>query len=448
MNRKFSTRNPLITRGQYGEIQDFGGGAFVYADPRDNPVFVARNPEVKGTPIPVPQPETVADASPAAFLSRINKDKQDFESTLGSRPEEPTLESIVAAKRAAAQAQADLITQQFNKTIASARSEGDKRAARTDAISRASGLSGSSFASTRANETAEANLKDIQFIEKERDAKIFAILNDVADRASEEYRAQRELFLKENEARFDRIEAFNKKVQERVVNEVAAIAATGISFEDFKTKYGNVIPQLLEEGDLTEDGLKARFIAAAPQGTVINKDKPMVVNGQATYIYQKTDPRTGLPSFETVSVKLPEGYTEDNIRNVVTRDDGIYLINNDGTYKVIGSPKGTGGTGGRVPVEGAPSFEDYLKAAEETARQTFAPAARDELRKQYEAAYTAPAGGDTKFTATEKKKLEQAGLLNASRQEQLDFLFKKKDSGSSASDMSDEEFLKFLRGES
>lgn len=46
----------------------------------------------------------------------------------------------------------------------------------------------------------------------------------------------------------------------------------------------------------------------------------------------------------------------------------------------------------------------------------------------------ASSGGSTPFTATEKKKLEQAGLLNATRQQQLDHLYGKGDSTGSRVD--------------
>lgn len=68
-----------------------------------------------------------------------------------------------------------------------------------------------------------------------------------------------------------------------------------------------------------------------------------------------------------------------------------------------------------------PTFEEYLAGAQKlqpdmTASQIL------ELHQRYNTEYP---GED--FTSTEKKKLEQAGLKDASRQEQLDFLYKKND---------------------
>lgn len=83
-------------------------------------------------------------------------------------------------------------------------------------------------------------------------------------------------------------------------------------------------------------------------------------------------------------------------------------------------------TGSEAPyTEGAPtvSWEDYLKMMEEEARQTFTPETRAELKKMWEEKYPATVVGTEEFTATELKKLEQAGLLKASRQKQLDYLY-------------------------
>jgi hypothetical protein len=75
--------------------------------------------------------------------------------------------------------------------------------------------------------------------------------------------------------------------------------------------------------------------------------------------------------------------------------------------------------------EGAPSvsWEDYLKMMQEEAQQTFTEETRAELKKLWEEKYPATIEGTTEFTAQELKKLELAGLLKASRREQLDYLF-------------------------
>lgn len=83
---------------------------------------------------------------------------------------------------------------------------------------------------------------------------------------------------------------------------------------------------------------------------------------------------------------------------------------------------------GSTPSENVPTWDEYLAAAQEEARMNFAPQAVEELRAQYDEAYGQqaqykPGTKLQKFTSSEQKKLEQAGLLNASRKEQLDYLY-------------------------
>lgn len=75
----------------------------------------------------------------------------------------------------------------------------------------------------------------------------------------------------------------------------------------------------------------------------------------------------------------------------------------------------------------APSWEDYKSAATKLMGTNYLMAADEaELRAQYEKEYGSAGGPAAKFTPTEQKKLEQAGLGKATRQQQLDFLYGKK----------------------
>ncbi len=75
--------------------------------------------------------------------------------------------------------------------------------------------------------------------------------------------------------------------------------------------------------------------------------------------------------------------------------------------------------------EEVPTWEGYLDAAKKSAGVSYFPTPDEELLKQqYEGDF--PGGkAPTKFSDTETRKLEQAGLLHAPRKEQLDFLYNK-----------------------
>lgn len=104
--------------------------------------------------------------------------------------------------------------------------------------------------------------------------------------------------------------------------------------------------------------------------------------------------------------------------------------------------------GGSEEDDTAPTYEEYRAAALEATglgmNHITSPEWEAQLLEQYNAEY----GGGEPFTPTEKKKLEQAGLSNATRQEQLNYLYGKKDKdadGEGSEDgMTDEEFLKSL----
>ena len=72
------------------------------------------------------------------------------------------------------------------------------------------------------------------------------------------------------------------------------------------------------------------------------------------------------------------------------------------------------------------TFEQYVAAAQEELQMTVKP--NGDIYKQLQEQYTKDFGSSKtvkKFTDTEIKKLEQAGKQNSTRQEQLDFLYKK-----------------------
>ena len=89
-----------------------------------------------------------------------------------------------------------------------------------------------------------------------------------------------------------------------------------------------------------------------------------------------------------------------------------------------------------------PQGEEIINNYQEQVRQTLMPDMRrqvvaNEVKDLYDKAIeaTTPKPKGEKFSSTEKKKLEQAGLSKATRQEQLDFLYGKKESEFSFDDL-------------
>lgn len=92
--------------------------------------------------------------------------------------------------------------------------------------------------------------------------------------------------------------------------------------------------------------------------------------------------------------------------------------------KTTKAPKSTPSDSSDTPSQN-PSWEQYKSAAAKAMGVNYLPAAEeDNLRAQYDTDFPADTGKP--FTATELKKLEQAGLSNATRKAKLDYLYGKK----------------------
>lgn len=138
----------------------------------------------------------------------------------------------------------------------------------------------------------------------------------------------------------------------------------------------------------------------------------------------------GLPQgfYESIAAVKPDA----KVLSTTTRTTGgvkyadVVYKNPDGSLSTqsvrIGAAGSGGGSGDGVSLP-AVSFDDYIDAAQQELGMSIDPNSSlyKDLEVQYKVDY--PTTGTTKFTATELKKLEQAGLLGASRQEQLDYLF-------------------------
>lgn len=359
---------------------------------------------------------TPPSGSLGGLIGGISKERNALNDALGPELIAPNENDIVEAERQRSEAIANLITQQFNTIIGNARQAGNERSQVTAAQNRASGLAGSNVADAASLKTAQENEAVLQTYRQERDAKIAELLLGVKERGTAEYLKKRALFLDENRDRVDRVNAFNEKVRDRVVNEVASIAQTGTSYDQFRSEAGDsAIKQLLEDSGYSEAGLKALFLSNKPASTEIYNER---VGSKQVIGYR--DPITGEVTQETID--LPgSGWQFQNVGGKP------YFVNEElGVIRRADTGEGSD-SGNKVP-----TLQEYISAAEQVARQTLTPEARADLERQYNTEYggKAPSYEGSEFTNQELRKLEQAGLLGASRSEQLDYLYSKKDDSS------------------
>jgi hypothetical protein len=164
----------------------------------------------------------------------------------------------------------------------------------------------------------------------------------------------------------------------------------------------------MDELDTDETGLKAYFVQANKDKLVSDKAEVIRLKDGRTvsrFYYQKPDGTMTYTDLDTPN-------QQKEIKQTYSTDDGVVVIYDDGTSSVI-KP------GGRETPTNLPSWEEYLKTAQDEAGQTFTPATRAELKKQYDESIRAssvPTYKGAEFTAAEKRKLEQrVGTLNTKK---------------------------------
>lgn len=150
------------------------------------------------------------------------------------------------------------------------------------------------------------------------------------------------------------------------------------------------------------------------------------------YQVSKMELSAGLPQnfYNNLQNQNPGG----KILSTTTRTSGggkyadVLMQQPDGSIKVQSVYLGgdSSGSGGGTNADGTPAvklpWEQYLKLAQDDLQMTISPTSDlfNDLKAEWQKEFGAT---PTKYTATEIKKLEQAGLLYADRQAQLDYLY-------------------------
>lgn len=237
----------------------------------------------------------------------------------GSLGEAPIAEDIRATKLKNAQALIDEINAGFNRVIAGEREAGVGREARTRALNVSAGLAGSDFASSAAIETEQKNQQIIDSLERERTTKIASAISNAEDRASEEFRTERDSFISRAEDALSAREAFTTKQRDAATGDMSAIAASGLTAEEFKAQDPDTYAQLLEESGMSEFQAKYYFISKQPKES--NLGHTTVGNKQIFFLQ---DPVSG--KIRKEEVDLPEGEKLGPTEDIVTDAYGNPII--------------------------------------------------------------------------------------------------------------------------
>lgn len=360
----------------------------------------------KATGVYTPKDSVISPGTPSRTPSLLEQAQNQAADAAASRASAQREADSYAAKQR--QLRIDAINTAYAPRIQREQVEGDSRLSRVAALNVRSGTIGSGVDTTKFGEQKTLNQKALQSIEDEKATAIneaFGYADQLArQRAEDTYNANKES-----------ADANLKKYQDRTATAFEALKVFGandVTADKLKTADPKTYETLRDVSGMSDAQIDAYLKVNAPEGTY--QWNAAEINGSTMYVPKVVNGKL-------VMDKLDLGYTPaakgKEYKTAVKTDDGVLVIYGDGTYDLIG---GKGGSGVTLK-PGAPSWEEYLNAAQNASRMSFGPTARDELRAQYDREFTLTDVSD--FTATEKKKLEQAGLLSATRKEQLDYLY-------------------------
>ncbi len=282
------------------------------------------------------------------------------------------------------------------------------------------GLSSSDLGTAKTIETAQQGAKIKDLTAKAKGAEIQEILSKAEDRASKEFKDQKDAFILASKDKLKAEQGVRDRIKTDALTELSALAGSG-SWEDLVKKNPNLMKQYMEETGLDEIALKALFLKESEANW--EKIKEVASPGKQTFVYKNKT--TG--EVKTEDIDVPEGFKF----YAGVGNDGAFINEQTEEIRYINgakTPKSTNPTGNPTNPDGspAPSWIEYLTAASSLLPNS--PAAGtstfNNIKAQYDAAYPQASSG-VAFTSTQKLKLEQAGLINAPRQQQLDFLYGK-----------------------
>lgn len=300
MDEFSTTRPPKTTQGTYGTIDDFGGGAKTYSDPRDNPNFKAT--------APVDTAGTTATTPPTEEKKRYSRNENKSEtSSYDIQPK--NVEDIQRDMTRAAQGEINALNDYYKSMLQEQSVINQKSDRSTAAINTLTGLAGSTEADIQQQKTTVEGQKANQKIQREAALQVQSVLGNIRKSAVEEARNQR---LEARQSEEDRIKMRALKKEEMTEN-IKNLAASGVTIDGLKTGDKESYDYLVKEYG-SEDALKGAFILNTPQDQIIDKK---LQGGK--YMVARQNPATGKITIETMDTGLPPEY------NDITKVGGKYV---------------------------------------------------------------------------------------------------------------------------
>lgn len=254
-------------------------------------------PPVESTPI-VPPANTPADTTRYARTANP-KDKSisDLESKIAgfNNIDAPDLTKITEEKRKNAQALVDSISAEFAKVLSDQGVENSSMNDRVRALNTSAGLSGSDFATANAVGQEKKNAKAIELIEKERNAKIQAVYAGIDERASKEYKEQRETYVKGLGDNLTALKTARDEDRTKALSSIKGFASAGVDIAKLKTSDPDTFNTLLQEYGGNQLDLETAWNDALPDEMKTKYENKVIQgqNGNAVVFRYGLNPRTG-----------------------------------------------------------------------------------------------------------------------------------------------------------
>lgn len=308
-----------------------GTGVMKVPMPSPAPTPIVSTPVTPTTPVVSPTESTPSPYVPTSTSPTnptINRPIYDNEPALLTAKTE---EEIQAEKARQAQAEIDNLNKYYDTIRNETRivNEGNTRG--TNAISTLTGLAGSTEANIENEKTTTKNTQALAKVEQERNAAIGAILSGIRTSAVEEAKQSR---LEARQSEQDRI-AYREKAQANAVATLTQLSASesGATLDGLKKTLSPEEYDTLIKNAGGEALAKAILFENRPKNSIMGN--PTLIGGKMVQAY--TTP-SGKVIYENVD--LPEGVDVNKIRSIEKTDNGIFIINEDGTYsKITGSGK-------------------------------------------------------------------------------------------------------------
>lgn len=272
----------------------------------------------------------------------------------------PTLAEARNDARRQAQLVVNAIKAQYAPIIDETQAAADSMKGRVRASNISSGLAGSDFASGAAQRADDDAAKAMSLVYKERGAKIAEVMGEVGGRSSEEFRKQRESFLAAAQSNYDLQEQFRTDMRNRYETNVADLASSGLSLDEFRSQYPDEYRQLVSEaGDLgkSEFAMQWQYMNAIPKEQILDKE---VVGNNMVYFFQDPQDPTKI---RTQKIALPAGEELGKSEDIIDDGYGNPLIvtysGEKGKSKIVGV-RGVAGA-----VQKTPYGDAYARTAGE-----------------------------------------------------------------------------------